>query len=254
MPTIATHTAPQQSPYLYPDWPAPKNVHAVSTTRQGGVSHAPFDSMNLGTHVEDDLKNVQKNRKILSKALNLEASPFWLNQIHSNVVANLDYEYPLVDADAAITQDNQRSCIVMTADCLPVLFCDTSGSVVAASHAGWRGLNTGILEKTVHAMQCPPEHVLAWLGPAIGASAFEVGDEVRYAFMQHDANAAHAFKAHSKGKWLANIYQLATQRLNRIGVQKIYGGGECTYSDTQRFYSYRREAKTGRMASLIWMD
>jgi len=245
---------PRNPHYLYPDWPAPKNVHAISTTRQGGVSSCPFDSMNLGTHVEDDLKNVQKNRQILSKTLNLEESPFWLNQIHSNVVSNLDSDQPLVDADAAFTQQAQRSCIVMTADCLPVLFCNREGTVVAASHAGWRGLEAGILEKTVNAMQCSPKTILAWLGPAIGAAVFEVGDEVRQAFMQSDPMAQHAFKAHKTGKWLADIYLLATQRLNRIGVQKIYGGGECTYSDPQRFYSYRREAKTGRMASLIWMD
>jgi YfiH family protein len=210
--------------------------------------------MNLGTHVEDDLKSVQKNRQILSETLNLEESPFWLNQIHSNIVSNLDSDQPLVDADAALTRQLKRSCIVMTADCLPVLFCNSKGTVVAASHAGWRGLEAGILEKTVNAMQCSPETLLAWLGPAIGASVFEVGDEVRHAFMQSDSMARHAFKAHGKGKWLADIYQLATLRLNHIGLQKIYGGGECTYSDPQHFYSYRREAKTGRMASLIWMD
>jgi len=253
---MPTTIAPSyQNPhYLYPDWPAPQNVHAISTTRHGGVSRPPFDSMNLGTHVKDDLKNVQKNRQILSQTLNLETSPFWLNQIHSNIVSNLDSQQPLVDADAAVTQQRQRSCIVMSADCLPVLFCNTAGTVVAASHAGWRGLDAGILEKTVKAMQCSPENILAWLGPAIGASVFEVGDEVRHAFMHSDPIAQQAFKAQGKGKWLADIYQLATQRLNRIGVQNIYGGGECTYNDTQRFYSYRREAKTGRMASLIWMD
>ena len=251
---LTTVDLPQNPHYLYPDWPAPKNVHAVSTTRHGGVSTCPFDSMNLGTHVGDEIKNVQKNRQILSKTLDLENPPFWLNQIHSNFVSDLDCQQPLIDADAAFTRQAKRSCIVMTADCLPVLFCNMAGSVVAASHAGWRGLQAGILEKTVRKMQCSSEDIMAWLGPAIGASVFEVGDEVRQAFIHSDPLAQHAFQAQQRGKWLADIYQLATQRLNRIGVQKIYGGGECTYGDKQRFYSYRREEKTGRMASLIWMD
>ncbi len=240
--------------FLYPDWPAPDNVHAVNTTRYGGMSTTPFDSMNLGTHVGDNINTVEKNRKILSEALELKDSPFWLNQIHSDKVSNLDDKRPLIDADAAFTRQIRRTCVVMTADCLPVLFCNTAGSVVAASHAGWRGLHAGILEKTAIAMQCKPNDLMAWLGPSIGVNAFEVGDEVRQAFVNHDPIAKHAFKSSSHNKYLADIYLLAQQRLSAFGIQKIYGGGECTYTDKERFYSYRREAKTGRMASLIWID
>ena len=239
--------------WLYPDWPAPDNIRALTTSRQGGKSSAPFNDLNLGLHVGDNTKIVQKNRQILSKTLNLTEPLVWLNQVHSDLVSNLDDKQPLIDADAAVTTRIMQVCTVMTADCLPVLFCNTAGTVVAASHAGWRGLCAGILEKTVASMQCDVQQIMAWLGPAIGATKFEVGDDVREAFIQVDSAAHNAFKPYAKGKWLADIYLLARQRLNIMGVQQIYGGGECTYTDSQRFYSYRRNPTTGRMASLIWM-
>ena len=240
--------------WLIPDWQAAPNIKAVTTTRQGGVSQAPFDSMNLGDHVGDNAKAVQQNRQILADTLALPEPPVWLNQIHSNVVSNLDDEQPLIDADASVTHKRGRSCVVMTADCLPVLFCDKAGTVVAASHAGWRGLHSGILEKTVASMDAKPEDILAWMGPAIGANAFEVGGEVRQAFMDVQTQAEQAFQKQDNDKWLADIYLLAKQRLNAIGVKQVFGGGECTYSDTSRFYSYRKASQTGRMASLIWMS
>ena len=240
--------------WLIPDWPAPNNVHAVTTTRKGGVSCAPFDSMNLGDHVDDDPIAVQQNRKILEESLGLSKSPIWLKQIHSNFVSNLDDETPLIDADASVTTIKGQSCVVMTADCLPVLFCNKAGTVVAASHAGWRGLHAGILEKTIESMHDLPENIMAWLGPAIGVTAFEVGSEVRQAFIDMQAQAEQAFTKKDNGKWLADIYLLAKQRLNAAGVTDVYGGGECTYSNNQRYYSYRKEAKTGRLASLIWME
>jgi YfiH family protein len=240
--------------WLIPDWPASKNIQAVTTTRQGGVSNTPFDRMNLGDHVNDDSRAVQQNRQRLKDTLHLSKSPIWLKQIHSALISNLDDDSPLMDADAAVTTQKQQACVVMTADCLPVLFCDSSGSVVAAAHAGWRGLHASVLEKTVESMNAKPENIMAWLGPAIGPSAFEVGSEVRQAFMDVQAQAEKAFQEKSNGKWLADIYLLAKQRLNAIGVSQIYGGGECTYTDSERFYSYRREVKTGRMASLIWIE
>ena len=240
--------------WLIPNWDAPQNIRAVTTTRQGGVSLPPFDSMNLGDHVNDDADAVQRNREILIHTLGLPEQPVWLNQIHSNLVSNLDDPQPLIDADAAFTTQKNKACVVMTADCLPVLFCNTQGTVVAASHAGWRGLHAGILEKTVEAMHEPPEQIMAWLGPAIGVNAFEVGEEVREAFISAQTQAEQAFKPKPNGKWLADIYTLARLRLEAIGVKQIYGGGECTYSDAERFYSYRRNPSTGRMASLIWIE
>ena len=244
----------EQTDWLTPDWPAPQNIKAITTTRTGGVSQAPFDSMNLGDHVGDDPNAVRQNRQILADTLGLSKSPIWLNQIHSDLVSNLDDPQPLIDADAATTTTKGQACVVMTADCLPVLFCNKAGTVVAASHAGWRGLHASILEKTVAAMNSPAEEIIAWLGPAIGSTAFEVGGEVRQAFMDVQKQAEQAFTAKDNGKWLADIYLLAKQRLNAIGVKQIYGGGECTYSNKQRYYSYRKAAKTGRMASLVWME
>lgn len=250
---MKTSITAERYDWLTPDWPAASHINAVTTTRQGGVSQAPFDSMNLGDHVGDDRHAVQQNRQLLVDHLALPESPIWLNQIHSNVVSHLDNEHYPLDADASVTHQRGQSCVVMTADCLPVLFCDKEGTVVAASHAGWRGLHAGILEKTVAAMNAEPEDILAWLGPAIGPTAFEVGGEVRQAFMNVQIQAEHAFQKKADGKWLADIYLLAKQRLNAVGVQQVFGGGACTYSDTQRFYSYRKTPKTGRMASLIWM-
>jgi hypothetical protein len=241
--------------WLTPDWSAPANVRAVCTTRQGGVSVAPFASLNLGDHVGDDPYAVARNRMIVGDVLRLPTEPLWLQQVHGVDVCGMDVGtcYPTGDASVALRKN--QVCVVMTADCLPVLFCDKAGTRVAAAHAGWRGLQAGVLEQTLAKLDCPPTDVLAWLGPAIGPRAFEVGAEVREAFMQHDSAAQAAFQPSANaGKWLADIYLLARQRLATAGVSDVSGGDLCTYTDAQRFFSYRRDGQTGRMACLIWMD
>ena len=236
--------------WLTPDWPAPVWVKACITTRSGGISAAPFDSFNLGEHVEDDPVAVTKNRQRLISQLGCK--PAWLRQVHGVAVVPAE-PGDVLEADASWTATPGVACTVMTADCLPVLFCDRAGSRVAAAHAGWRGLAGGVLETTLDALAVAPEDVLAWLGPAIGPQAFEVGAEVREAFMAVHPQAAEAFVASvNPGRYMADIYQLARIRLAARGVTAVYGGGFCTYSDP-RFYSYRRAARTGRFASLIWL-
>ena len=236
--------------WISPDWPAPPNVRALITTRSGGVSVGPYASMNPADHVGDEPQAVAQNRALLRAALPSE--PFWLKQIHSDIVA----EVPVgpMEADACIARVAKQVCVVLTADCLPVLFCAADGSVVAAAHAGWRGLCAGVLERTVAAMGVPGQQVLAYLGPAIGPGAFEVGPEVREAFMAQDDTATDAFAPQANGKYLADLYLLARQRLARLGVTQVSGGTECTYRDVERFFSYRRDGVTGRMASLVWID
>ena len=251
---------------LQPDWPAPPGVFSLMTTREGGVSGPPWANFNLGDHVGDDPAHVAENRARLRQQL--PAEPGWLKQIHSATVVEIgsglieaglgliEAGLGLIEADAAFTRQAGNVCAVLTADCLPVLFCDRAGSVVAAAHAGWRGLAHGALEATVAAMQVPPDDVLAWMGAAIGPQAFEVGDEVRQAFITQHPETAAAFVPHPSGvlgKWIADIYQLARIRLNRAGVHAIYGGGRCTFNEVDSFYSYRRDGVTGRMASLIWL-
>jgi len=236
---------------LLPDWPAPANVRALQTTRMGGVSPAPWNSFNLGDHVGDDPLRVAANRAELRGVL--PAEPLWLQQVHGVRTVDAAQTADLPTADAAFSRQVGTVCAVMTADCLPVLFCDQAGTVVAAAHAGWRGLQAGVLEATITAMAVPAGEILAWLGPAIGPAAFEVGDEVRAAFVAHDRRAAEAFKPHVPGKWLADIYRLARQRLQAAGVASIRGGDFCTVSDSERFFSYRRDGVTGRMATLIWL-
>jgi YfiH family protein len=243
--------------WITPDWPAPARVHAVMTTRAGGVSRAPYDSFNTASHVGDDPDAVAENRRLLRQ--DLPGEPLWLNQVHGNVVARFD-DLQVPDADASVAFQSGRVCVVQTADCLPVLFCDMAGTVVAAAHAGWRGLAGGVLEATVQAMDVPPERILAWLGAAIGPQAFEVGEEVREAFVSRHPLAGVAFRPALPGtldeaprKWLADIYALARIRLAAVGVERVHGGGLCTYKDARRFFSYRREPHTGRMASLIWL-
>ncbi len=282
--------------WIVPDWPAPANVHAVMTTRSGGVSLAPFDSFNPATHVADDPAAVAENRRLLRQWL--PAEPLWLNQVHGCEVVcpplgicadassaehfSLPFKgragegmglnstdthlgeeleasgrgIPTADASVAFQPNQVRA--VLTADCLPVLFCDESGSVVAAAHAGWRGLAAGVLEETVYAMKVQPDRILAWMGAAIGPDAFEVGDEVRATFVAQHPLAGIAFRPSLPGtfdnaprKWLADIYVLARIRLASVGVERVYGGGLCTFNDP-RFFSYRRQPRTGRMASLIW--
>ena len=236
---------------LVPEWPAPKNVHALQTTRLGGRSLPPYASLNLGSHVGDQPLVVSRNRMMLGPLVPSE--PVWLNQVHGIKVADAGQAGCLPEADASVSTHRGAVCVVMTADCLPILLCDDKGSVVGAAHAGWRGLCDGVIEATVLAMQLPPSTIMAWLGPAIGPAKFEVGDEVRAAFLARQPQAASAFVAGAEGKWLADIYQLARFRLEAIGISRVYGGDLCTYSDEQRFFSYRRDGVTGRMGTFIWL-
>lgn len=236
---------------IFPDWPAPANVQALQTTRTGGESVGPYASLNLGNRVGDNPLRVAANRQRLNRFVPNE--PLWLKQVHSVKVVDAATAGCLPEADAAYARVPRAVCTVMTADCLPLLLCDEAGSVVGAAHAGWRGLLDGVIEATITAMQAPPDRLMVWLGPAIGPQAFEVGTEVREAFVAHHAQAAQAFIAKPNDKWLADIYLLAKQRLHRMGVDRIYGGDFCTHTDQARFFSYRRDGITGRMASMIWL-
>jgi YfiH family protein len=238
--------------FIRPDWDAPANVKALQTTRIGGVSAAPWHSLNLGDHVGDDPEAVAENRRRLRQLL--PAEPVWLKQVHKTRCIDAADPDAGNEADAAFTRTPGVVCAVLTADCLPVLLCDAAGTVVAAAHAGWRGLAGGVIESAVRAMGVPGENLMAWFGPAIGHDHFEVGDEVRASFIAHDPAAAAAFRPHASGKWLCDIYALARQRLSALGVRRVAGGDFCTVKDAERFYSYRRDGVTGRMASLIWID
>lgn len=245
--------------FIIPNWPAPANVKALQTTRAGGVSHAPYASLNLGAHVNDDAIAVAKNRQLLSPYLPSE--PVWVNQVHGVEVIDAAQSTCLQNADASFATQKNVVCVTMTADCLPVLLCDNAGTIVSAVHAGWRGLCDGALEASIHAVcraaNIKSNKLMAWLGPAIGPNAFEVGDEVREQFMAKDPQAESAFKAYGN-KWLGDIYQIARQRLNNQGVTQIYGGSVnedfCTYTDEAHFFSFRRDNVTGRMASMIWLS
>lgn len=251
---------------IIPEWDAPKNVKSIITTRQGGYSQAPFNSFNLAEHVDDKPVNVKHNRQHLMNWL--PAEPIWLNQVHSNAVIEAHHANLRTDADGSYTTSNDCVSVVMTADCLPVLICNLQGNVVAAVHAGWRGLLNGILvkavEKVIRAGQCQARDLLVWLGPAIGPEQFEVGEEVRQKFLAQaqDNNfpdrqhIEHCFSSvnYKKNKYLADIYQLARSILVHQGVANISGGNYCTYSEEDKFFSYRRDGKTGRMASLIWLE
>ncbi|WVD61199.1 peptidoglycan editing factor PgeF [Orbus mooreae] len=240
---------------IFPNWSAPSNVRAFTTTRQGGVSAVPYNSLNLGSHVGDSLPDVINNRSKLVTAMQIPEEPIWLNQTHSTRVIDTIC-YQTTDADGSYSHQARAVSVVLTADCLPVLFCSKFGNEVAAAHAGWRGLCDGILENTVSRFNCSRSQIIAWLGPAIGPSKFEVGEEVKAQFMAHDSEAEQAFKLipTSQQKYLANLYLLATQRLQKLGITLIYGGDFCTYSQSDLFYSYRRERETGRMASVIWFE
>ncbi len=236
--------------WLTPQWPAPARVKSCVTTRAGGVSADTYASLNLGDHVGDDPVAVAKNRQRLVSLLGCK--PAWLRQVHGTAVVEALPEQD-AEADASWTATPGVACAIMTADCLPALFCDRAGTRVAAAHAGWRGLAAGVLEATLDALALPADQVLVWLGPAIGAQAFEVGAEVREAFIAQHPQAAEAFRpSHNAGKFMADIYQLARIRLAARGVTAVYGGDFCTYNDP-RFYSYRRSAQAGRFASLIWL-
>lgn len=237
---------------IVPDWPAPSNVRALQTTRLGGVSIAPYYSLNLGDHVGDDAISVARNRMLLNPLLPSE--PVWLEQVHGIVVADADRAGCRPVADAAVAKRTGSVCVVMTADCLPVLLCDRQGTVVAAVHAGWRGLAAGVIEEAVGKMEVAPQDLMAWMGPAISQRAFEVGAEVRAAFVSQDQAAAAAFIPGQVDKYLADIYALARLRLNALGVSQIYGGDRCTFTDSERFFSYRRDGVTGRQGTFIWLE
>ncbi|NIP18843.1 MAG: peptidoglycan editing factor PgeF [Xanthomonadales bacterium] len=237
---------------IQPDWPAPGAVRAFTTTRRGGVSQGVWHSLNLGAHCGDDAGAVRRNRQQLRSLL--PAEPLWLDQVHgSQVVEHAGGQDRQPTADGAVARQPGQVCAVLTADCLPVLLCDTRGRCVAAAHAGWRGLAAGILESTVEAMCVAPERVMAWLGPGIGPRAYEVGAEVREAFVRGDAGAAKAFAPHGD-RWLADLYLLARRRLEGTGIVQVFGGGLCTHDEPRRFFSHRRDGQTGRMATVIWLE
>ena len=236
---------------IVPDWPAPTNVAARMTTRIGG---GPYQSLNLGDHVGDKAQCVAQNRSVLMAALELPSEPRWLSQVHGTEIVELPCEGSQPpEADGSVSREVGQVCVVMTADCLPVLLCDDRGTVVAAAHAGWRGLAAGVIEQAIKTMAVPPESVLAWLGPAIGPEVFEVGEDVVQAFVDQQSESQQAFQQISQDRWLADIYYLARLRLQSMGVANVSGGGFCTYHDAERFYSYRRDKLTGRMAALIWL-
>jgi YfiH family protein len=275
---------------ITPDWPAPPGVRAAFTLRTGGVSVAPYDSLNLGARIGDSSEAVAENRRRVREKLRLPAEPVWLEQVHGTVVVEVGdgaaATRPVVGAgdatgtpvdmavyaravalaggaegtaspptgDAAVAWGAGHVCAIRVADCMPVLFAARDGSAVAAAHAGWRGLAAGVLEATVRRLAVPPSQLIAWMGPAIGSAHFEVGDEVRAAFTATDAGAASAFVANERGRWQCDLYALARRRLTAIAVSGIYGGGWCTFADSERFFSYRRNSQCGRMAALIWIE
>jgi YfiH family protein len=245
--------------WLTPQWPAPAAVGALSTLRGGGVSLPPYASLNLGAHVGDGPAAVLDNRRRLRVAAELPAEPTWLSQVHGARVLDLDApgalgaDGALAHADAATTRRPGRICTILAADCLPVLFAADSGEVVGAAHAGWRGLAGGVIEATVQALGVPPPTLLAWLGPAIGPRHFEIGPEVRDELLKGDGGAEAAFTVNARGRFMADLGALARRRLARLGIERTYGGGECTYSEPGRYFSHRRDGRTGRQASLIWL-
>lgn len=240
--------------FIIPHWPAPHWIKAYTTTRHGGFSQAPFDSLNLALHVGDNLDCVMKNRQHLQSVLGLRKQLFWLKQAHGNTVISADHLTNTLTADAIYSKKEQTVCAVQTADCLPLLICSISSYCVAAIHAGWRGLNNGVIENTILALECPPRDLLVWLGPAIGPQAFVVSEDVVQAFIKKDHAAQTAFHDIGNSKWRANLYELAKQRLRKLGINTVHGGEYCTYTDPKRFFSYRREQVTGRMLSFIWIN
>ena len=245
---------------LTPRWPAPPNVQAAFTLRGGGVSTPPFDALNVAAHVGDEVQAVMENRRLIRGALPLPTEPTWMEQVHGVEVLDLDVTRTHTDAasadipraDAAVTRSAGRVCVVQVADCLPVLFAARDGSAVAAAHAGWRGLAAGVLEATVARLSVDPARLLAWVGPGIGVAHFEVGEEVRNAFLAHDGAAAGAFRGNARGRWQCDLVALARARLVALGITALFGGEWCTYADAAHFFSYRRDGRCGRMAALIW--
>ena len=280
-------TLPARDSVITPDWPAPARVRAASTLRAGGVSRGPYASLNLSAGVGDDEAAVARNRRIFARMLDLPDEPLWLRQVHGTTVLELDADLnlnPDVDgaeppaagrgagptpagpttcaapsapppvADGAVTSRRGQPCVVLTADCLPVLLCDTAGTRVGIAHAGWRGLAGGVLESAVRKMSVDAGRLLAWIGPGIGPAAYEVGDDVLERFAVSDPEAAGCFTANSNGRWQADLYGLARRRLRTSGVAAVHGGGWCTHTESERFFSHRREAPCGRMATAIWLE
>jgi polyphenol oxidase len=240
--------------WLTPNWPAPPNIRVLSSFRGGGVSSGTYASLNLGDHVGDLPEAVLQNRRNLKASAGLPAEPEWLSQVHGVNVADLDTLAPRATADAAVARAPGRICAILTADCMPLVFATESGDAVAAAHAGWRGLSAGVIEETVKALQAPAAQLLVWLGPAIGASHFEVGEEVRAEFLKGDPECLDAFKLNSRGRYLADLALLARRRLSALGISRIYESGECTYTQADRYFSHRRDGVTGRQVTLIWRD
>jgi len=244
-------------PWYEADWPAPHGVRALSTLRgepRSGVSKAPYGCFNLGEHVGDDPAAVAENRRRLKVAAGLPSEPAWLSQVHGIRVVDLDSPAVPGPADAAIARGSAKVCAILTADCLPIVFATESGDTVAAAHAGWRGLAAGVIEATVRTMGVPPGSLMAWFGPAIGPEHFEVGADVRDAFLAGDPEAGAAFEPNARGRFMADLGMLARRRLLGVGISRIYGGGECTFTHTDRYYSHRRDGITGRQATLIWRE
>ena len=241
---------------IKPLWPVAARVGAAFTCRGGGLSAPPFASLNIATHVGDEPAAVARNRERMREVLNLPAEPAWLEQVHGVQVTRLEggATAQAPRADAVVTREPGRVCVIQVADCMPVLFAAADGSVIGAAHAGWRGLAAGVLEATVAALESRPDELLAWMGPAIGPRHFEVGEEVRAAFANQDAEAASAFVRNARGRWQCDLYALARLRLRALGLRSIHGGGWCTYADAARFFSYRRDSRCGRMAALIWLS
>jgi len=243
-----------QSPgFITPAWPAPANVHALTTLRTGGFSSAPYSSFNLAAHTGDDAAMVNRNRALLREHFSLPAEPVWLQQVHSNRIVAADPDEIGAEADGSWASSAGSVCAVMTADCLPVLICNRQGSKVAAVHAGWRGLHAGVVTNAICMLESDPAELMVWLGPAIGPRAFEVGPEVYRAFTDRNGENTSAFRQTDDQHWLCDLYQLARIELSNQGVTSVFGGNECTFTDEQRFYSYRRDGDTGRMTSLIWL-
>lgn len=240
--------------YLIPDWPAPKQIQSCVTLRQGGHSKGNFSSFNLGENCGDEPEALAANRQQLNEDWGWSHSPQWLKQVHGIQVVTSSSDGVVREGDASWTDSKGLPCVVTTADCLPVIFCNQEGTCVAAAHAGWKGLAGGVLESTIAAMKCEPESIMAWMGPAISQKHFEVGPEVRQAFIDHDSQAAQAFIPGQGDRWYGDLYQLAKQRLQAAGVSELYGGGFCTYDESDRWFSYRRDGKeSGRLATLIWI-
>lgn len=239
--------------WLAADWPVPPTVRAGTTLRRGGVSKGPYESLNLGAHVGDDPLAVTENRERLVSSCYLPGQPQWLDQVHGATVVELPHDDDTPRADAAFTDRAGVVCAVLTADCLPVVFARMNGSAVGVAHAGWRGLCAGVLEATALSLGKPAD-LVAWLGPAISRTAYEVGDDVRQACLAYDESTSRCFSRNPAGRWQADLYALARHRLAAIGLEEVYGGGRCTFTEEEHFFSYRRDGRCGRMATFVWRE